>query len=157
MIRLVDNRIDERRSPSVSVFMLRRRLLAVSAEGIRDRYDSGLPSVDEDLGNRLRQRDHVFLLQPVRRVDPRERRQVLEHVDEDVILEARWNRDSFRVLRANDFHPLRFFLRNRRAGCGGRRQGGFYLRGRERSPKASARLFARRPTMLSKRRRSWAG
>src|SRR3989441_905002 len=97
MIRLVDNRIDERRSPSVSVFMLRRRLLAVSSEGIRNRDDSGLPSVDEDLGNRPRQRDHVFLLQPVRRVDPRERRQVLEHVDEDVILEAPRNRDSFRV------------------------------------------------------------
>src|SRR2546428_4491358 len=134
MIRLVDNRIDERRSPSLSVVTLRGRLLAVSSEGIRDRYDSGLPSVDEDLGNRLRQRDHVFLLQPERRVDPRERRQVLEHVDEDVNLEARWNPGSFRVLPAKDFTPLTFFLRNRRAGCGGRPPWGILILGPGRSP-----------------------
>src|SRR5439155_20860090 len=74
--------------------------------------DPCFPAADEDLRDRLRERDYVRFFQPVCRIDPRERRQVLEHVDEDMVLEARGDRDSFRVLRSNDFHPLWFFLRS---------------------------------------------
>src|SRR5256886_11875473 len=50
--------------------------------------DPCFPAADEDLRDRLRERDHVLFFQPVCRIDPRERRQVLEHVDEDVVLGA---------------------------------------------------------------------
>src|SRR3972149_403040 len=70
--------------------------------------DSGLSPIDQNLGDRLRERDDILFLQAVRRVDARERRQVLEDVDEHVVLQARRDGRTLRVLGLHDAHPLRF-------------------------------------------------
>src|SRR3989442_10991121 len=72
--------------------------------------DPCFPAANEDLRDRLRKRDHVLFLEPIRGVDPRERRQILEHMDEHVVLEARRDRHSFSILPPDDFYSPRFFF-----------------------------------------------
>src|SRR5436189_21659 len=71
--------------------------------------DSRLPPPHEDLRNGLREGDHIFFLEAIRGVDSRERRQVLEHVHEDAILERRGDRRPPRVFGAD--HPPSFRFR----------------------------------------------
>src|SRR5712691_5130757 len=59
--------------------------------------DASFSPVDQDLGDRFRQRDDVLFLQSIRRVDPRKQRQVLEDMDEDVILPRRRYNDALRI------------------------------------------------------------
>src|SRR5205809_3466686 len=62
--------------------------------------DSRLSPPHEDLRNGLREGDHIFFLEAIRGVDSRERRQVLEHVHKDVILESRGDRRQLSVFVA---------------------------------------------------------
>src|SRR5207247_3092246 len=73
--------------------------------------DSRLPPPHEDLRNGLREGDHIFFLEAIRGVDSRERRQVLEHVHKDVILERRGDRRPLSVFGADHPHPFRFLRR----------------------------------------------
>src|SRR3989442_15991471 len=75
-----------------------------SASGVGHLDDPRLASVHEDVRDRLRKRYNVFLLQAVRGVDPREGRDVLEYVDEDMVFERRCDRGAPRLLGANDLH-----------------------------------------------------
>src|SRR5467141_5203215 len=72
--------------------------------------DASLSPVDQDLRDRFRQRDDVLFLQSIRRVNPRERGQVLEDMDEDVIPQRRPYNDALRIGGANHFHALRLFF-----------------------------------------------
>src|SRR6266581_3860395 len=104
----------------VSLFSECARVNLVSDDCTDDEHDDD-PASDKDLRDRLRERHHVLFFQPVRRIDSRKRGQVLEYVDEDVVLEARRDRDSFRVLCSNDFHSFRFSLPRLGSRCGGLR------------------------------------
>src|SRR2546428_7847182 len=82
-----------------------------SASGVGHLHDPRLASVHEDLRDRLRKRDDVLFLQAVRGVDPREGRDVLEDVDEDMVFERRRDRGAPRFLGANDLHSVGLLLR----------------------------------------------
>src|SRR5436309_560177 len=113
--------------------------------------DSRLPPPHEDLRNGLREGDHIFFLEAIRGVDSRERRQVLEHVHEDVILERRGDRRPLRVFGADHPHSSGSFEGAGPFGRGGSFDGVAPVAsaGCGRGPNASARDFFRRATMLS--------
>src|SRR3989449_2632689 len=100
-----------------------------SASGVGHLHDPRLASVHEDLRDRLRKRDDVLFLQAVRGVDPREGRDVLEDVDEDMVFERRRDRGAPRFLGANNLHSGGLLLRGHNGRRGWRRSRFYAKRG----------------------------